>query len=105
MLKEHPLIKFFISISGSKFRDPSICDVAYKDPIKAKSIHFIGDKDWLKLPSEDLASAFDKPLILRHPQGHTVPRLGRLLIFSPCLLVMLFTLETELSLSYRKQMK
>ncbi|KOM38654.1 hypothetical protein LR48_Vigan03g203600 [Vigna angularis] len=59
----------------SKFRDPSICDVAYKDPIKAKSVHFIGDKDWLKLPSEDLASAFDKPLILRHPQGHTVPRL------------------------------
>ncbi|WVZ05659.1 hypothetical protein V8G54_019005 [Vigna mungo] len=75
VLKEHPLIKFFISISGSKFRDPSICDVAYKDPIKAKSIHFIGDKDWLKLPGEDLASAFDKPLILRHPQGHTVPRL------------------------------
>ncbi|RDX65742.1 Esterase C25G4.2 [Mucuna pruriens] len=60
---------------GSKFRDPSICDVAYKDPIKAKSVHFIGDKDWLKLPSEDLASAFDKPLIIRHPQGHTVPRL------------------------------
>jgi len=79
VLKDHPPIKFFISISGSKFRDPSICDVAYKDPIKAKSVHFIGDKDWLKLPSEDLASAFDKPLILRHPQGHTVPRLGGLL--------------------------
>ncbi|XP_020218911.1 esterase OVCA2 [Cajanus cajan] len=75
VLKEHPPIKFFISISGSKFRDPSICDVAYKDPIKAKSVHFIGEKDWLKLPSEDLASAFDKPLIIRHPQGHTVPRL------------------------------
>lgn len=79
MLKEHPPIKFFISISGSKFRDPSICDVAYKDPIKAKSVHFIGEKDWLKLPSEDLASAFDKPFIIRHPQGHTVPRLGMLL--------------------------
>ncbi|QCD97166.1 dihydrofolate reductase [Vigna unguiculata] len=75
VLKEHPPINFFISISGSKFRDPSICDVAYKDPIKAKSVHFIGDKDWLKVPGEDLASAFDKPLILRHPQGHTVPRL------------------------------
>jgi len=105
VLKEHPPINFFISISGSKFRDPSICDVAYKDPIKAKSVHFIGDKDWLKVPGEDLASAFDKPLILRHPQGHTVPRLGRSSIFSPRLLVMLFTLETELSMSYRKQMK
>ncbi|PNY06627.1 dihydrofolate reductase-like protein, partial [Trifolium pratense] len=75
LLKEHPPIKFLISISGSKFRDPSICEIAYKDPIKAKSVHFIGDKDWLKIPSEELASAFDKPLIIRHPQGHTVPRL------------------------------
>lgn len=101
MLKEHPPIKFLISISGSKFRDPSICDIAYKDPIKAKSVHFIGDKDWLKLPSEDLASAFDKPLIIRHPQGHTVPRLGMhyaVCYCSPCFLVMFFTLETQLSL-------
>ncbi|KAK7336351.1 hypothetical protein VNO77_16889 [Canavalia gladiata] len=42
---------------GSKFRDPSIFDVAYKDPIKAKSVHFVGDKDWLKMTSEELASA------------------------------------------------
>lgn len=76
LLKDHPPLKFFVSISGSKFRTPDICDVAYKDPIKAKSVHFIGDKDWLKLPSQDLATAFDNPLIIRHPQGHTVPRLG-----------------------------
>ncbi|KAJ8770357.1 hypothetical protein K2173_014969 [Erythroxylum novogranatense] len=75
VLKEHPPIKFFISVSGSKFRDPAIRDIAYKDTIKAKSVHFIGEKDWLKLPSEDLATAFDRPLIIRHPQGHTVPRL------------------------------
>ncbi|KAL5546922.1 hypothetical protein UlMin_006609 [Ulmus minor] len=75
VLKEHPPMKLFVSISGSKFRDPSICDVAYKDTIKVKSVHFIGAKDWLKLPSEDLATAFDNPLIIRHPQGHTVPRL------------------------------
>ncbi|XP_026392000.1 uncharacterized protein LOC113287453 isoform X2 [Papaver somniferum] len=75
VLKDHPAIKLFVSVSGSKFRDPSIGEVAYKEPIKAKSVHFIGAKDWLQLPSEDLAAAFDKPLILRHPQGHTVPRL------------------------------
>uniref|UniRef100_A0A453AML3 EF-hand domain-containing protein n=1 Tax=Aegilops tauschii subsp. strangulata TaxID=200361 RepID=A0A453AML3_AEGTS len=74
-LNDHPPIKFMVSVSGSKFRDPSICDVAYKDPIKAKSVHFIGEKDWLKVPSEELASAFADPLIIRHPQGHTVPRL------------------------------
>ncbi|NP_001409258.1 dihydrofolate reductase [Neltuma alba] len=75
LLKEHPPMKLFVSISGSKFRDPSICDVAYKDTIKVKSVHFIGEKDWLKLPSEELATAFDNSLIIRHPQGHTVPRL------------------------------
>ncbi|GMY19925.1 dihydrofolate reductase-like [Fagus crenata] len=75
VLKEHPPMKLFISVSGSKFRDPRICEVAYKDPIKVKSVHFIGAKDWLKLPSEELATAFDNPLIIRHPQGHTVPRL------------------------------
>ncbi|GER37994.1 calmodulin-related protein [Striga asiatica] len=75
ILNEHPPIKFVVSISGSKFRDQTICEIAYKDSIKAKSVHFIGEKDWLKLPSEDLASAFFNPLIIRHPQGHTVPRL------------------------------
>nr|NP_001409286.1 dihydrofolate reductase [Papaver somniferum] len=75
VLKDHPAIKLFVSVSGSKFRDPSIGEVAYKEPIKAKSVHFVGAKDWFQLPSEDLAAAFDKPLILRHPQGHTVPRL------------------------------
>ncbi|XP_057989716.1 uncharacterized protein LOC110633281 [Hevea brasiliensis] len=75
VLKELPPLKLFVSISGTKFRDPSICQVAYKDTIKVKSVHFIGAKDWLRLPSEDLATAFDNPLIIRHPQGHTVPRL------------------------------
>lgn len=75
VLKDHPPIKFLISISGSKFRAPAICEVAYKEPIKAKSVHLIGEKDWLKLPSEDLAAAFEDPIIIRHPQGHTVPRL------------------------------
>ncbi|OMO90788.1 Serine hydrolase FSH [Corchorus capsularis] len=75
VLKEHPPFKMMISISGSKFRDPTICEVAYKEKMKVKSVHFIGDKDWLKLPSEELATAFDNPLIIRHPQGHTVPRL------------------------------
>ncbi|KAH7522583.1 hypothetical protein FEM48_Zijuj07G0154000 [Ziziphus jujuba var. spinosa] len=64
-----------IPSTGSKFRDPAITDVAYKDIIKVKSVHFIGEKDWLKVPSEDLLTAFENPLLIRHPQGHTVPRL------------------------------
>ncbi|XP_039128387.1 dihydrofolate reductase-like [Dioscorea cayenensis subsp. rotundata] len=75
ILQDHPPFKFFVSISGSKFKDPSIYEIAYKDPIKVRSVHFIGAKDWLKVPSEDLASAFHNPLIIRLPHGHTVPRL------------------------------
>ncbi|KAG5601293.1 hypothetical protein H5410_032663 [Solanum commersonii] len=76
ILKEHPPMKLFVSISGAKFRDPNICNIAYKDMMKVKSVHFIGEKDWLKLPSQELTTAFENPLIIRHPQGHTVPRLG-----------------------------
>ncbi|KAJ7972022.1 Serine hydrolase FSH [Quillaja saponaria] len=52
LLKEHPPFKLFVSISGSKVRDPRICEVVYKDIIKVKSVHFIGEKDWLKIPDE-----------------------------------------------------
>ncbi|KAL1813427.1 hypothetical protein ACET3Z_023492 [Daucus carota] len=75
ILKDHPPMKLFVSIAGAKFKTPSICEVAYKEPIKVKSLHCIGAKDWLKLPSEKLASAFQDPLIINHPYGHTVPRL------------------------------
>lgn len=75
VLKEHPPMKLFISISGAKFRKESIREVAYKDTINVRSVHFIGAKDYLRLPSEELTTAFHNPLILRHPQGHTVPRL------------------------------
>ncbi|KAF5199154.1 Serine hydrolase fsh [Thalictrum thalictroides] len=75
VLKDHPKFKLFISISGTKFRTPNICKVAYKDIIKVNSVHFIGAKDRFKLPSEELAALFKDPLIINHPQGHTVPRL------------------------------
>ncbi|GAB2209662.1 hypothetical protein Droror1_Dr00026883 [Drosera rotundifolia] len=57
VLQDHPPIKMLISIAGSKFRKPSIADVAYKETIK------------------DFATAFENPFLIRHPQGHTVPRL------------------------------
>lgn len=70
-------MKLFVSISGAKFRDPNICNIAYKDMMKVKSVHFIGEKDWLKLPSQELTTDFENPIIIRHPQGHTVPRIGK----------------------------
>ncbi|XP_047949975.1 family of serine hydrolases 2-like isoform X3 [Salvia hispanica] len=75
ILKQHPPIALFVSISGSKFKDPAISEVAYKELIKVRSVHFVGERDWQKLPSEKMAAAFDHPLIICHPQGHTVPRI------------------------------
>ncbi|GAB4851816.1 hypothetical protein Ancab_031215 [Ancistrocladus abbreviatus] len=60
---------------------PSICKAAYKDRIKVETVHFIGAKDWLRLPSENFAAAFEDHLIIRRTQGHTVPGLGML----PCI--------------------
>lgn len=81
ILKEHPPFKLFVS--GSKIREASVCEVAFKDPIiNVKSVHFIGDKDYAKHKSEELASAFVNPLIIRHPRGHTIPRLGFFFFFS-----------------------
>nr|NP_001409293.1 dihydrofolate reductase [Nymphaea colorata] len=75
LLKNHPPIRLFISISGCKFRDPSICQVAYKEKLTVKSAHLIGDNDWLREPSEDLLTSFNNPLLIRHPKGHVVPKL------------------------------
>ncbi|CAM8877327.1 unnamed protein product [Rhodiola kirilowii] len=97
ILKDHPPFKLFVAVSGSKFRDPGICDVAYKDPINVKSVHFTGEKDWLKLPSEDLASAFVNPHIIRHPQGHTVPRLDEAAVEKMRLWTAVFVAESEMS--------
>eukprot|EP01018_Ginkgo_biloba_P039077 Gb_39256 [translate_table: standard] len=83
MLKNHPPIRFVICISGSKFNDPSLCELPYSEPIKCPSVHLIGAKDWLKERGEELMQAFEKPLLIRHPQGHTVPRLGITTVLNP----------------------
>lgn len=71
-----------MSISGYKIREASVREVAFKDPIiNVKSVHFIGDEDYAEHESEELASAFVNPLIIRHPRGHTIPRLGFFFFF------------------------
>lgn len=77
MLKNHPPVRFIIHISGSKFRDPEMCEILYSPPIKCPTVHLIGAKDWLKLPGEELMQAFENPLLIAHPQGHMVPRLDK----------------------------
>lgn len=38
----------------------------------------VGDDDFVKIHSEELVEAFADPFVIRHPCGHTVPRLGEI---------------------------
>ncbi|VAH48311.1 unnamed protein product [Triticum turgidum subsp. durum] len=55
--------------------DKCLADKAYANMIKIPSLHFLGDNDFLKPHGEQLIESFVDPFIIRHPKGHTVPRL------------------------------
>lgn len=64
-------------ISGFTARADSL-QAAFDCKITVPSVHIIGETDSVVRPraSERLAEMFQEPtLILRHPKGHTVPRL------------------------------
>lgn len=70
-----PKIKYLIIIGGAKFRSPTVADKAYANKIACPSLHFIGDHDFLKFHGEKLIESCVDPFVIRHPKGHTVPRL------------------------------
>ncbi|KAM0873394.1 hypothetical protein ACQ4PT_038101 [Festuca glaucescens] len=70
-----PKIKFLVIISGARFRSQTVAEKPYASKIKIPSLHFLGDNDFLKNDGEKLIESFVDPYIVRHPKGHTVPRL------------------------------
>ncbi|KAJ8765749.1 hypothetical protein K2173_014871 [Erythroxylum novogranatense] len=75
-----PKVKFLILISGAKFAgyklgQPKLGAKAFSSPIECPSLHFIGERDFLKEAGEDLVGSFVDPVVVYHPQGHAVPRL------------------------------
>ncbi|KAM0893661.1 hypothetical protein ACQ4PT_024948 [Festuca glaucescens] len=74
-LSRVPRVKYVIVISGGRIRSPALAAKAYANKIKCPSLHFIGDNDFAKTHGEELADSFVDPLVIRHPAGHTVPRL------------------------------
>ncbi|XP_047068152.1 esterase OVCA2-like [Lolium rigidum] len=71
-----PKIKYLIIIGGARFRGShTIAEKPYASKIKIPSLHFLGDNDFLKDGGEKLIESFVDPFIIRHPKGHTVPRL------------------------------
>ncbi|CAM6103440.1 unnamed protein product [Calypogeia fissa] len=69
-----PQIKFVIFIAGAKLRDPKIVEV-FDTPIDRPTLHFLGEKDPLKIPGGYFLANWKNSVAIRHPQGHTVPRL------------------------------
>ncbi|KAF7829300.1 esterase AGAP003155 [Senna tora] len=79
-LRKAERIKFLILISGGKFGAkkfgvPKLASNAFSKPIDIPSLHFIGEKDFLKEEGTALLDAFVNPCVIHHPIGHTVPRL------------------------------
>ncbi|XP_020255851.1 esterase AGAP003155-like [Asparagus officinalis] len=74
-LTKVPKMKYLIIIGGAKFQNPEVAKKAYSSEIKCPSVHFIGDNDFLRKHGEALVEEFVDPTIIRHPKGHTVPRL------------------------------
>ncbi|KAM0873392.1 hypothetical protein ACQ4PT_038100 [Festuca glaucescens] len=71
-----PKIKFLVIISGARFRGlHTVAEKPYANKINIPSLHFLGDTDFLKNDGEKLIESFVDPFIIRHPKGHTVPRL------------------------------
>ncbi|KAJ7529132.1 hypothetical protein O6H91_15G035200 [Diphasiastrum complanatum] len=67
-------LRLIVIISGAKFPSSKM-ELAYRETIRCPSIHFIGEKDYLKTPGEELVKLFQSPFIIRHSYGHTIPRL------------------------------
>ncbi|KAF8714902.1 hypothetical protein HU200_027438 [Digitaria exilis] len=68
-------MKCLIAIAGGKIHAPVAAARAFAGKIMCPSLHFIGDDDFVKYHSEELVEAFADPLVIRHPCGHTVPKL------------------------------
>ncbi|XP_073103700.1 uncharacterized protein [Elaeis guineensis] len=70
-----PKVKYVVIIAGAKLQSPVVAEKAYASKIECPSLHFIGEKDFLKTHGERLLASFVDPFVIRHPKGHTVPRL------------------------------
>ncbi|KAG9160064.1 hypothetical protein Leryth_005794 [Lithospermum erythrorhizon] len=66
-------IKVLIIIGGAKSRNPSIAENAYSPKIQCPSVHFLGERDFLKNSGIELLESFINPVVIHHPKGHTIP--------------------------------
>ncbi|KAH7860406.1 hypothetical protein Vadar_013092 [Vaccinium darrowii] len=74
-----PRIKFVMIISGAKlgglYSSPKLAENAFPSPVECTSLHFLGEKDYLKPNGMELLDSFLDPLVIYYPEGHEVPKL------------------------------
>ncbi|KAI6692136.1 hypothetical protein NL676_019846 [Syzygium grande] len=80
VLTKVPKIKFVIlvcgaKLGGSKLSAPRLATNAFSAPIECPSLHVIGETDIVKTEGIALLDSFVDPLVIHHPEGHTVPNL------------------------------
>ncbi|GJR52182.1 serine hydrolase FSH [Tanacetum coccineum] len=80
-LTKVPKVKFVIIASGAKFGSskfgiPKLASASFKIPIITPSLHLIGETDVIKEGGIDLLEAFVDPIVIYHPNGHTIPTLA-----------------------------
>ncbi|XP_010463129.2 PREDICTED: LOW QUALITY PROTEIN: esterase C25G4.2-like [Camelina sativa] len=79
-LTKVPKVKFLVIISGAKipgliFGVPKAAVNAFSSPVRCPSLHFIGERDFLKTAGEALIQSFVEPVVIRHQSAHTIPKL------------------------------
>ncbi|TMW83388.1 hypothetical protein EJD97_001875 [Solanum chilense] len=67
-------IKYVIVIGGAKMQIKSLAEKAYSPAITCPSVHFLGEKDFLKPYGMELLESYVDPVVIHHPKGHTIPR-------------------------------
>jgi hypothetical protein len=69
-------IKFMIVVAGGRAR-ATVLQPAYDgNLIQCPSLHFLGDKDFMKPIGEALIAVCKNPVIIKHPFDHVIPKLG-----------------------------
>ncbi|KAL3702109.1 hypothetical protein R1sor_020131 [Riccia sorocarpa] len=67
----------FVVVIGSAVARYPLLKPAYLEPIRTSSLHFIGEKDFMRKGGELLVQAYRDPTVIRHPHGHLIPRLAQ----------------------------
>ncbi|CAN4122357.1 unnamed protein product [Withania somnifera] len=73
-LTKVPKIKYLMIIAGAKLQNKPLAEKAYSSAITCPSVHFLGEKDFLKKGGIELLESCVDPVVIHHPRGHTIPR-------------------------------